>query len=132
MNGTTLGNFRLFNKFDYLIEINAPFIERQGRIIKRKDEIFDKEIIVNRDIDFKESKKKGRRKGKISDKVIQNIGTKEDLQKIANEIYYEQIEGRSVNNVETIQEKYGGYEVKPITRTQQLKADNIKKDDLSK
>lgn len=64
MNGATLGNFAIYKKLDYIIQINVPFREREKRIIKRKDVLFDKETIVRRDKAFNRSQKIGNKKGK--------------------------------------------------------------------
>lgn len=132
MNGATLGEFTIYDKFDYLIKIDAPFTEREKRVIQRKDVVFNKNTMVGRDIEFKQAEKKGRKKNKRINEVVENTGTKEDLQIIADRIYNEQIKGRSENHKQTMQEKYGGYKTKPITRRQQLKTDKRQKDDLSK
>lgn len=132
VEGSILGDFKIYDKFDYLIQIDSPLEEREKRVMQRKDLEFDEQTILQRDLDFKNAEKKGRKKGKIIDEVIQNTGTKEDLQRVADRIYDEQIKSKNENNKELMREKYGGYKTKPIIRKQQVEKNNLEKDDLSK
>lgn len=118
MNGATLGNFSIYNKFDYLIQIDAPFAERKKRIIERKDILYDKDTVVNRDLGFRQAQNRGKKKGIIINEKIENIGSKEDLQKIADRIYSEQILPKDREPRESMAEKYGGYKI----RTPRMKA----------
>ena len=130
IEGAILGEYSIYDRFDYLIRIDAPFIEREKRVIERKDVVFDKDTMVNRDIEFKQAHRKGLRKRKKIDQVIINTGTKEDLQIIADTIYSEQIQTKSTKRSRTMREKYGGYKVRPASISRQTKG--IKKDDLIK
>lgn len=112
LNGATLGDFSVYDKFDYLIQIDAPFVEREKRVIQRKDIVYDKNTMVNRDLDFRQAQNRRKREGKRIDLKIENIGSKEDLQKIADRIYYEQIVGKKQKVNETMQDKYGGYKIR--------------------
>ncbi len=133
VEGDTLANFTIYNKFNYLIQIDAPFLEREKRVIQRKDAFFDKDSMLKRDSDFEKADKRGRKKGKIIDEVIQNIGTKEDLQKIADRIYNEQISGKSTKNNRAMIEKYGGYKSKIVSLKKNVTRENkIEKDDPSR
>lgn len=130
VEGAILGEYSIYDKFDYLIRIDAPFVEREKRVIERKDVVFDKDTMVNRDIEFKQAHRKGLRKRKKVDQVIQNTGTKEALQVIADKIYSQQIQTKSTNRSRTMREKYGGYKARPVSISRQTKG--IKKDDLIK
>jgi len=133
LNGCTLGSFDIYDQFDYLIKLAVPFGERKKRVIQREDAGFDENTMTSRDVEFKEAQEKATRsKKKKIDIVIQNTRTKEALQKIADKIYQEQIQGRVTNNREEMKEKYGGYKTKTIDRTAQLKTYKKEKDDLNK
>ncbi len=128
MNGATLGNFAIYKKLDYIIQINVPFREREKRIIKRKDVLFDKETIVRRDKAFNRSQKIGNKKGKKINRRIENIGTIEDLQKLADKIYHEHISSNPQKKKKTMKEKYGGYEAKKIDFNDKTKINNRSKE----
>lgn len=132
IEGSTLADFAIYKKFDYLIHIDAPFAERERRAIERNDIFFDKQTMVDRDLGFRKAEKRARKKGKLVNEVIQNTGSKEDLQKVADRIYEEQIGNRRVKTNQSMQEKYGGYKTKTVNRTKSVKIKNRKKDDLSK
>lgn len=132
IEGSTLAEFAIYKKFDYLIHIDAPFAERERRAIERNDIFFDKRTMVDRDLGFRKAEKKGRKKGKIVNQVIQNTGSKEELQKVADKIYEEQIRNRRVKTNQSMQEKYGGYKTKAVNRTRPVKIKGRQKDDLSK
>ncbi len=83
--------------------------------------------MVDRDLGFRKAEKKGRKKGKIVNQVIQNTGSKEELQKVADKIYEEQIRNRRVKTNQSMQEKYGGYKTKAVKRTKSVKVTNRKK-----
>lgn len=120
MNGASLGDFSIYNKLDYLIEMNAPFTERQERIKKRKDVFFDKTTMVKRDVRYRDIKRHTKKSNKQIDEKICNDGGLEELQKIADRIYYEQIIGIKQKNDETMQDKYGGYKI--ITPEMEIKS----------
>lgn len=125
LNGATLANFSIYNKFDYLIQIDAPFAERKKRIIERKDILYDKDTVVNRDLGFRQAQNRGKKKGKRINEKIENIGSKEDLQKIADRIYFEQILPKDRKLRESMTEKYGGYKI----RTPRMKARSKEKEE---
>lgn len=68
--------------------------------------------MVRRDKDFRNSIRRGKKKGKKVDKKIENSGTIEDLQRIADKIYNEQISPNPQIKKKTMKEKYGGYKTK--------------------
>lgn len=74
--------------------------------------------MVRRDIEFRDSLKKGNRKYKYVDMEIDNSDSIENLQKIADKIYSEQILSKDRKPRESMIEKYGGYKI----RTPRMKA----------
>lgn len=130
LDGDTLGNFKIYSKLDYLIQINAPFEVRKKRVIKRKDVSYDKETMVERDIKFRQAQKHIKISSKQVDEQISNIGNKEDLQKTADRIYSEQIKNRNrIHNDESMQEKYGGYKTRPLKRSSFIEVNEKQRDD---
>ncbi len=75
--------------------------------------------MISRDINFRNSLKKGNKKyGRSVDRKINNAEDIEQLQEIADNIYSEQIESIVGNRkVETIREKYGGYKIEPVVKS---------------
>lgn len=134
--GATLGDFSIYNKFDYLIQIDAPFIERKKRIIERNDILYDKDTVANRDLGFRQAQNRAKKKGKTINEKIENIGSKADLQKIADRIYSEQILTKDRKPRETMIEKYGGYKVKLPSKfnskIEKVKSKIANKNDLTK
>lgn len=111
MSGCTLGNLSVYKKFDYMIQIDAPFKEREDRVFSR-DILLKKGIMVRRDVVFRDSLKKGENRNYIDEK-ISNTGDLQELQKIADEIYSKKIDN-TYSRPKTIREKYGGYKTRPI------------------
>ena len=91
-----------------MIQIDAPFKEREDRVFSR-DILLKKGIMVRRDVVFRDSLKKGENRNYIDEK-ISNTG---DL--IADEIYSKKIDN-TYSRPKTIREKYGGYKTKPINK----------------
>ena len=80
------------------------------------------------DIEFNNSLKGMK---KTIDKKIENTGTIEELQEIANSIYAEQIESKIKRNSkgrETLKQKYGGYK----TKTVKMQENKIRKSDWNR
>lgn len=69
-------------------------------------------MMVRRDREFRDSLKKENNRYKSIDRKVYNSGSKEDLQKEADRIYYEQIVGKKPEVNETMQDKYGGYKIR--------------------
>lgn len=69
-------------------------------------------MMVRRDREFRDSLKKENNRHKSIDRKVYNSGSKEDLQKEADRIYYEQIVGKKPEVNETMQDKYGGYKIR--------------------
>lgn len=120
IEGSYLGDFPIYNKLDYLIELEVPFVEREERVKKRKDIIFDKTTMVKRDIGFRNAQRYRKKSNKQVDEKINNTGSKENLQKIADKIYSEQIVVKEPKGNETMQDKYGGYKI--ITPEMEIKS----------
>lgn len=74
--------------------------------------------MVRRDKDFRNSIRRGKKKGKQVDRKIENSGTIEDLQKIADKIYKDQISPDPQRNKKTMKEKYGGYKTRKVEQRQ--------------
>lgn len=132
IEGASLGDFSVYNELDYLIQISAPFVEREERVKKRKDAFFDKTSIVKRDIRFRDAQRYRKKSVKQIDERIKNIGTIEDLQKIADRIYTEQVIGIKQKNDETMQEKYGGYKIITPEMEMKSKSERSEKGDTTK
>lgn len=80
-----------------------------------RDILLKKGVMVRRDKMFRKSIKKANKTGKYVDKKIQNIGTVEELQKLADEIYNINIcDVIKENTKETIRQRYGGYKIESI------------------
>lgn len=111
MNGSTLANYSVYKKLDYIILIDAPFVERQKRVIERNDQLLNKSTLVSRDQGFRTAVKRGEKSGKSIDKSIKNAGTIEELRLISDAIYKIEILGEKNDKEETMNDKYGGYKV---------------------
>ena len=132
MNGASLANYSVYKKLDYIILIDAPFVERQKRVENRKDRLVAKDTLVKRDQRFRLVSRKAKKIGKQIDMKINNVGTIEELQKIATQIYERGISTQKKSKEKSMQEKYGGYEAKQIAREEQLEMNSKQKDDLTK
>ena len=111
VEGCELGALPIYKQLDYIIRIDAPFIEREKRVYNR-DILLQKGIMVRRDKAFRDSIKKNR---KQINRKIQNNGSIEELRKLSDEIYFEIIDNDiKKTKEETIRERYGGYKIKPI------------------
>lgn len=99
----------MYNRLNYIIQINAPFKEREDRVFQR-DTVLKKGMMVIRDKEFRNSLS---RKNKKIDQKIENNGTKEELQQIADDIYSRVI-SRKIKD-KTVREKYG-CKVEPTIR----------------
>lgn len=106
-----MASLSLYKRLDYIIQIEAPFKAREDRVFERDDNIFKKGMMVIRDKEFKNSLSK-RTKG--IDQKVNNNGSIEKLQQIADEIYLREIEPKMQNENKSLKEKYGGYKVKSI------------------
>ena len=132
MNGASLAKYSVYKKLDYIILVDAPFVERQKRVENRKDRLVEKDTLVKRDQRFRLVSRKAKRIGKQIDMKIKNVGTIEELQDIATQIYEREISTQKNFEEKSMQEKYGGYEAKPIGRAEQLETNSKQKDDLIK
>lgn len=137
IEGAMLTKYSIYKDMDYVIQVDAPFIQREERVIIRKDKLLEKNNMVMRDLHFREALQVGKRKGISIDRKIENTGSLEELQNIADDIYIEQIYGKTGDNRKaTMEEKYGGYKVKlPIkfnSKNGQAKSNMIDKNDLTK
>lgn len=131
MNGASLANYSIYRKLDYIIWIDVPFTERQERVIRRQDRLLEKHSLVKRDQGFRLALKRAKRSGKQINLKIDNTGTIEELQDIAEGIYEEQIlnNGKQKPKVKTMEEKYGGYKTEVPSVISVIKK---RKDDLVK
>ena len=82
--------------------------------------------MVRRDKDFRNSIRRGKKKGKKVDKKIENSGTIEDLQRIADKIYKDQISPNPQIKKKTMKEKYGGYKTKKVERTKNINEKKVR------
>lgn len=123
----------MYREIDYLIQLEAPFIERQNRIISRND--IYKDRMVARDLAYRRAYRIGNKKRHI-DMTIKNTVTLEELQAIADDIYAREIACEINGKKETMKDKYGGYKVKlPIefnSKNGQAKSNMIDKNGLTK
>ena len=121
----------MYKKLNYLIQVDAPFKEREDRVSAR-DSLFIKGTMVNRDIEFRKALKKGNRY-KLIDMKVSNNGSLEDLQAVADQVYEEEFSTREAQCKETMRQKYGGYKIKPMRENVVEKINELKeKDGLSK
>lgn len=88
--------------------------------------------MVKRDIRFRDAQRYRKKSVKQIDERIKNIGTIEDLQKIADRIYTEQVIGIKQKNDETMQEKYGGYKIITPEMEMKSKSERSEKGDTTK
>lgn len=121
----------MYKKLNYLIQVDAPFKEREDRVLAR-DSLFVKGTMVYRDIEFRKAIRKGNRYKSIDIKVS-NKGSLEDLQAVADQVYEEKILTRGTQSKESMTQKYGGYKTKPISENVVTKVNELKEEDgLSK
>jgi predicted metal-dependent hydrolase len=123
-----LASLSLYKRLDYIIQIDAPFKSREDRVFKRDDNIFKKGMMVIRDKEFKNSLSK-RTKG--IDQKVNNNGSIEKLQQIADEIYLREIEPKMQNKQKGLKEKYGGYKVKSIKLEKMREYNKLKQNEKS-
>ena len=100
-SGGRIGNFSVYKELDYIIKLEASYKDRLERISKR-DNILRKGTLIRRDKEVKAALKKGNRR---IDKTIFNNGSREDLQKEAEEIYEKTIKPTEKTK-QTVREKY--------------------------
>lgn len=131
LNGASIARYSVYRKLDYIIWIDVPFAERQERVIKRQDRLLEKHSLVKRDQGFRIALKKAKRSGKQINLKINNTGTREQLQDIADRIYEEQIlnNGKQKPKAKTMKQKYGGHKTEVPSVIPVIKR---KKDDLVK
>lgn len=132
MSGASLAKYSVYKKLDYIILVDAPFVERQKRVENRKDRLVAKDTLVKRDQRFRLVSRKAKKSGKQIDMKIKNVGTIEDLQDIATQIYEREISTKNKPKEKSMQEKYGGYKTKAVNRTRPVKIKGRQKDGLSK
>lgn len=96
-----MASLSLYNRLNYIIQINAPFKDREDRVFQR-DTVLKKGMMVIRDKEFRNSL--GKQSEKINQK-IENNGSTEELQQIADDIYDRKIKPKTKNK--TVREKYG-------------------------
>lgn len=113
LNGAALSNFSIYNNLDYLVQINAPFVEREKRVNNR-DGIVIKGMMVRRDREFRDSIRRAKKRGRQIDIKIENTGTVENLQQIADEFYDKHISNKPL---QSMKQKYGGYKTINVRET---------------
>lgn len=132
IEGTMLTRYSVYKDIDYIVHVDAPFIQREERVIKRKDKTLEKNNMVMRDLHFREAMQVGKKKGRSIDEKVENTGLLEELQKIADRIYSEQIIGEKQKDDETMQDKYGGYKIITPKVKMKTKSERNEKGDISK
>jgi hypothetical protein len=132
LNGASLAKYSVYKKLDYIVLVDAPFVERQKRVENRKDRLVTQDTLLERDKRFRLVSRQAKRIGKKIDIKIKNIGTIEELQDIATQIYEREILAKKEYKEKSMKEKYGGYKAKTVKITKLGKIANRKKDDLSK
>lgn len=125
IDASVLSALPVFKKIDYVIQVEAPFIQREKRI-KQRDYMTNKSDIIRRDRHFNNSLRRKRNSNRINKSII-NIGSLEDLQKLADEIYCKVVEGKTEKEP-SMKEKYGGYKIKSpqIVRKKKSRTEKIK------
>lgn len=122
----------MYKQLDYIIQIDAPFKKREERVFHRDDR-FKKGMMVIRDKEFRNSLKRNNKRDRYINKKINNTGSIEDLQKIADEIYFEIID----NNIkrkkkETVRERYEWHKTKPINTTKIANRSKTRESNITK
>jgi len=122
----------MYKQLDYIIQIDAPFKERENRVFQR-DNILKKGMMVIRDKEFKNSLKRNNKRAAYINKKINNTGSIEDLQKIADEIYFEIIDNnKKRKKKETVRERYRWHKTKPIDMTKIASRSKTRESDKTK
>lgn len=122
-----MASLPLYNNLDCIIRIEAPFKAREDRVFER-DSILKKGMMVIRDKEFKNSL--GKKIKRVNHKV-ENNGSLEKLQQVADEIYLREIEPKMQNEHKSLKEKYGGYEVKSVKLEKMHKYNKLKQNEKS-